>query len=145
MKALILGASITVALAGFSVQATAGCSTGRVLEPGTLRTLLQGNTVCVPVVTVATMDWQELHQAGGDLVDYKRGPGHPVDPSEKVGTWRITGDVGSSGDGAYVTHAYTGGSSYTYKVYNNGDGTYSFCGGNPADIKARIKTGGGAC
>lgn len=151
MKALIVGVTLGIALAGFSSGALAACpGTTRVNEPALTALLTGGNpvtgttgtgaTVCVPAVTVDPMQWQELHQPGGSLVDYKRGPGHPTDPSEAVGTWRVTG----SNRGAFVTHDYGGGQAYTYSVYNNGDGTYSFCGTGP-EIKARIKPGGGPC
>lgn len=133
MKTLIVGVTFGVALTGFSPGVLAGCSTGRVNEPA-LTTLLRGNTVCVP------MKWQELHRSDGKLVDYKRGPADKIDPSEVVGDWRVTG----SNRGAFVTHDYGGGHAYTYSVYNNGDGTHSFCSANP-EIKATIKLGGGAC
>lgn len=142
MKTLIVGVTLGVALAGFSPSVLAGCSTGRVNEPA-LTTLLKDNTVCVPPVTVPTMEAQELHQSGGKLIDYKRGPKTPtnlVDFSTEVGTWTVTG----SNRGAFVTHNYGNGRIYTYSVYNNGDGTHSFCSGG-AEIKAKIKLGGGAC
>jgi len=139
MKTLIVGVTLGVALAGFSPSVLAGCSTGRVNEPA-LTTLLKDNTVCVPPGTVPTMEAQELHQSGGKLIDYKRGPSDKVDPSAEVGTWTVTG----SNRGAFVTHNYGNGRIYTYSVYNNGDGTHSFCSGG-AEIKAKIKLGGGAC
>lgn len=82
----------------------------------------------------ATQRWQELHESGGVLFDYKRGLTDKVDPSEVVGTWRVTG----TNRGAFVTHDYGGGHVYTYSVYNNGNGTHSFCGGG-SEITATIK------
>ena len=52
----------------------AACAVPDVVRVNTrdeLTRLLQGNTVCVPPVTQPTMASQELHQAGGSLVDYK--------------------------------------------------------------------------
>ena len=142
MKPIILAAVAGMALSSLpalSLAACAGPSSVRVATAEAMNTLLKGNTVCVPAVTQPTMDAQELHQAGGALVDYKRGPGHPVDPSKQVGSWTVT-----AGRSTFVTHNYGGGVQYTYAVWNNNDGTHSFCSANP-EIKVRIKTGGGAC
>jgi len=90
------------------------------------------------------MKWQELHNGGpltGTMVDYKKGPNDPIDPSEQVGTWSIGG---TDNRGVSVTYDYGSGGSYVYSVFNNGNGTYSFCSTNP-EIVARIKTGGGGC
>ena len=70
-----------------------------------LTRLLQGNTVCVPPVTQPTMASQELHQAGGSLVDYTRRPSDPVDKSRRVGTWGVTGVDRRT----FVTYDYGGG------------------------------------
>ncbi len=136
MKPSIIAAAI--ALISITGQASAACS-GNSLNQTQLGNLLTGNTVCVPAVMVDPMTWQELHVAGGALVDYKRGPGHAVDPSEQVGTWSISG----TGNNATVIHNYGTGGSYQYTVYPNG-ANYSFCSAGP-EIVARVKTGGGAC
>ena len=141
MNPIILAAFAGMTLAGLPALSLAACAAPsvRVATAAAMTTLLQGNTVCVPVNTQPTMEAQELHQAGGALIDYKRGPAHPVDPSKQVGTWTVTG-----GRGAFVTHNYGGGAQYTYAVWTNTDGTHSFCSANP-EIKARIKLGGGPC
>lgn len=140
MKASILAAALGITLAGISGTATAGCSTDRVND---LNALLSGNTVCVPVATTANMQWQELHQAGGDLIDYKRGPSSTIDKSEKVGTWSISSDVNG---GYFVVHNYGAGGLFTWAVYDNKNGTHSFCGPSGApEVVARVKPGGGAC
>jgi hypothetical protein len=145
MKKLFLAASVGMALASVGGQALAACASPsvRVSAVASLVTLLQGNTVCVPTTTVPTMTWQELHSGsnGGPLIDYKRGPGHATDPSATVGTWSVTGVAGQR---AQVTHNYGSGGSFTYTVWNNGNGTHSFCSAGP-EIVARIKLGGGAC
>lgn len=142
MKAVMFAASFGLALAGLPTTTMAAClaPSVRVNTLAALNTLLQGNTACVPPVTVPTMTWQELHQAGGALIDYKRGPADTVDPSKQVGTWAVTGVDGR----AFVTFNYGTGGIYTYQVWNNGDGTHSFCSANP-EIIGRIKPGGGAC
>lgn len=147
MKKFLLAASLGVVLATMTGQALAVCSGGgRVNTVTALTTLLQGNTVCVPAVTVPTMTWQELHSgtSGGanNLIDFKRGPGHAVDPSGPVGSWTISGNSG--GNAAVVNHNYGTGGSFTYQVFNNGDGTHSFCSVAP-EIVARVTPGGGGC
>ena len=146
MKKFVLVAVMASSLV--SGQAMAACTNATRLNAAQISALLGGNTVCVPAVTANPMTWQELHQgtSGGALVDYKRGPGHPVDPSETVGTWTVNG--GGQGNSS-VTHVYSGaGGSYTYTVHGSGAvGTnHSFCpiaGG--AEIVARVKPSGGAC
>ena len=143
MKPLILAASISIVLAGVAGEAAAACAAPsvRVNTLAALNTLLTGNTVCVPAVTVRTMTWQEEHRSGGQLWDYKRGPADKTDPSEKVGTWSVTG---TDNRAVFVSHDYGGGQIYTYAVWNNNDGTHSFCSANP-EIKARVQTGSGPC
>jgi hypothetical protein len=87
---------------------------------GTFQTFIAGTTVCV---ARGAERWQEYHAAGGDLIDYKRGPNHPVDPTKKVGTWSITGaqmlDPRSArparGEGPVLVHTY-GSTSYGFAV-----------------------------
>jgi len=143
MKPIILAAVAGMALAGLPAVSMAGCSAAssvRVASAAELTTLLEGNTVCLPAVTRPTMDAQELHQAGGALVDYKRGPTDKVDQSKQVGTWKVVG-----GRGTFVSYNYGGGRQYTYSVWKNpGDNTYSLCSANP-EITVRVKPGGGPC
>lgn len=144
MKALIVAGALSLAAAGISGEAAAACAAPsvRVNTMAALNLLLTGQTVCVPAVTVPNMTWQELHQAGGALVDYKRGPTNPVDPSETVGTWSLSG---TDSRAVFVVHNYGGGGTYTYSVWANSDGTHSFCGaGVPPEIVAKIKPAG-AC
>ena len=89
MKPIILAAFAGMTLAGLPALSLAACAapSERVATTGAMRSLLQGNTVCVPAVTQPTMEAQELHEPGGALVDYKRGPTDKVDPSKQVGSW----------------------------------------------------------
>ena len=142
MKKIVLVAVMAGSLV--SGQAMAACTQATRLAGPDIITLLSGNTVCVPTVTIPTMTWQELHSgtSGGPLIDYKRGPGHPVDPSETVGTWTVTGQGNSPGN---VVHNYGSGGSYTYTVHSTSvSNMYSFCVG-ATEIVARVKSGGGAC
>lgn len=145
MKSLILAAAAGAVLAGLPAVSNAACTAPsvRVNTMAAMTTLLTGNTICVPAMTPppATMQAQELHQLGGALIDFKRGPGHPVDPSKQIGNWSVTG---RDGRGVFVTYNYGGGKIYTYAVWDNRDGTHSFCSANP-EIKVRRKLLGGAC
>ena len=139
IKPLLFAATIGLAMAGLPSAAMAACGqpSTRVGSSAELSALLTGKTVCVPSSKPGwTWEWQELHQAPNILVDYKKGQGHVIDPSTPVGTWTIAG----TGGRAVVTHDYGGGQSYTYTVWNNGNGTHSFCSANP-EIIATIKSG----
>ena len=75
---------------------------------------------------VGQEEWQEFHQgtsaAGGNLIDYKKGPTDPIDPSTSVGAWAILG----SGDTSRVQYTY-GATSYQYAVCSQSTNTH-FCG-----------------
>lgn len=115
-------------------SAFAAC-TGTPLDAATLTTLIDGKTVCG---RSGTDTWQEEHRVGGDLYDYKKGPNDPIDPEEKVGTWNISSGMGH-GAGA-VTYTYSGGDSFSYLVYDNGGGAYSFCGAGGVIVDATVKS-----
>ena len=125
-------------LAAASGSALAVCS-GSALNASQLTTLLSGNTVCG---VAGTDRWQEEHRTNGDLWDFKKGAGDAVDPEEKVGTWSVISGAGH--DAGLVNYAYLGGGKYSYVVYDNGGGAYSFCG--PSTVEATVKTGiAGGC
>jgi hypothetical protein len=101
------------------VLAQTPCPAGTRLNENQLTTLLTNRTVCA---TVGNDRWQEWHGPNNSLVDYKRGPGHPVDPTQVVGSWAITG----SGINAIVTYTY-GTNSYAYAVCSSTpSGSYDF-------------------
>jgi hypothetical protein len=68
---------------------------------------LSGKTVCV--AKSLTERYQEYHQAGGALIDYKKGPGHAMDPAKQVGCWRAEGNE--------VVYSYGAGQEHRYTVY----------------------------
>lgn len=104
-------------------------STTQSLLAPPLSELLTNNTICVGSAPI--WDHQEWHQPGGDLWDWKQGDGHlnpsaTVDPTKRLGTWAITG----SGTATQVQHNYTASGGplvYSFTVWKNPDGTYSFC------------------
>jgi hypothetical protein len=75
-------------------------------------TLVTGKTACA---VRGSERWQEFHQSGGSLIDYKLGPGSTTDPSEKVGTW-LAGKASRTNPLATVTYNYGSGGTYAYAV-----------------------------
>ena len=103
-KVLLLLGGLSVA-AGASGQPS--CSPPGDTMVANTNALLSGKYICA---TRGSEGWQELHEVGGVLWDWKRGPSHALDQTKIVGTW-----VGSDTDGT-VTYTYTGGTSYTWRV-----------------------------
>lgn len=97
---------------------------------------LGGKTVCVG--SAPTWTNQEYHSGAtsGPLIDYKRGPGHAVDPTSTIGSWSIAGDQ--------IQYFYTGGATYIFDVYEK-SGAYSFCNGTSSAAEATIRTGQVSC
>lgn len=143
MSKMLRVAGLAGALAMLSWAAMAGCAAPsvRVNTLAALNTLLADNTACVPATNQPVMEAQEEHRTGGALWDYKRGPGHAVDPSKQVGTWSV---AGTDGRGVFVGYDYGGGQQYKYAVWNNGNGTYSFCS-IQKEVLVRMKSGPGPC
>ncbi|MBP6726165.1 MAG: hypothetical protein KA132_02970 [Thauera sp.] len=117
---------------GLAGQAAAVCS-GTALDAAQLSAAFSGNTVCAQR---AGDRWQEYHQVGGALIDWKMGPGHGVDPSKHVGTWSAT-NTGMAYD-------YGSGGRYTYQVFDNSNANYSFCK-DGAEMAVTVRSGQGAC
>ena len=138
MKSSLLAVVISLGSVGLAGQAAAACASpaSTLLSHSALLSLVTGRTVCVPNGT--EWQWQEQHNASGALSDYKRGPGHAVDPSETVGSWSVS----NKGGNATIEHNYGSGGTFTYSVWDNNNGTYSFCSGAP-EIVATVKTGPG--
>ena len=107
-----------------------------------LNILLSGNTVCVG----STGNWQaqEYHKtpsgATDNLIDFHHGNTSTTDPIAPVGSWSIN-SINNT-----VSYTYHGGSSYTNTVYDNGNGSYTFCdtNGNTTIVSA-IKAGQVGC
>lgn len=132
MKCLSIVAGL-VALGGLSMSglASAGC-------PGqpTAATVLSGRTTCV---TKPNGDrYQEFHAASGELIDYKRGPGHATDPSKKVGTWSASGND--------VVYNYGPGQQYRYTVHRAGNSNNFCLKGSGEEIRpSAVLQGQAAC
>lgn len=139
----LMAASI-VLLAGVSGEAIAiDCTNGTQLKntgaaPNVVANALSGKTVCA---TLGSQKWQEYHQPGGSLIDYKKGPSDPVDPTKTVGTWSTSGN----GNNSRVTYNYGTGGSYSYEVHLSG-GTYTLCGvGGAPTLDVTLPSGQVSC
>ena len=151
-KTIVL-AALTLALGGTAQSQTCICNGGSGTQLNTVaavQAVLANKMVCA---AVGADQWQEWHNGGanGPVMDYKMGPGHPVDPSSAVGTYRVV-DLAANptisrtqrGVGAAVAYTY-GANTYTYGVCQTG-ATYAFCGaafGGRDITAARVSATGG--
>jgi hypothetical protein len=133
---LIIGVALFACLTG---EAMAACSGTAVTACKQLSSLLSGRTVCgrpgAAYPGSVNDRWQEAHSDPGgcsfsgstgstgtaNVTDYKAGPSSTVDPSESVGSWQVSAGT--------IVYNYGSGGTYTYKVWNNGGGVYTFCAG----------------
>lgn len=92
--------AVTVGLVAFTMSggvAKAACPNGTYLNSGQLITTLNGKYVCAKRQVGGKIDiWNEFHRGVGagpfPVIDYKKGPNDPVDPSKPVGTYVINND-----------------------------------------------------
>jgi hypothetical protein len=134
VKVLMAGVLPLVVAAGASAQGCP-CGSGTRVSGADLAALLAGKTVCA---AVGNEQWQEFHGGGGTggtLVDYKKGPNDPVDPSTTVGSWSVANDM--------VSYNYGGGGTYAYAVCQSGN-TLDFCGARNI-TGATLRAGQTAC
>lgn len=127
-------------LAAAGMFAFSGYVNAASLNLGQIAMQIGGHTICAKD---GNDTWQEYHDgtttSGGDLIDYKRGSGHPTDPTKKVGTWSVTG----TDSDAKLTHNYGSGGTYYWAVTSNGGESYNLVG--PKNITAIVKAGQVAC
>lgn len=101
-----------------------------------MEALLGNSMACYP--QAAPYENQEYHTGStssptGNIIDYKKGPNDPVDPSKLIGTYNITTTTGR-GAHAIIVYTYTGSSptSFTYTVWGPEPAStnlYDFCVG----------------
>ena len=136
MKLPMIAGVIVLAFAAEGAMAACSTPAANQVKNSALSTLLSGNTACA---LRGGDRWQEEHHPGGVLKDYKKGSTDKVDPTKQVGTWAVSG----SGANAIVTYNYGTGGSYAYEVWDNGGGSYSFCGAGGMDFTLVGGTGVG--
>ncbi|MBZ8138283.1 hypothetical protein CLD22_00010 [Rubrivivax gelatinosus] len=105
-------------LAAAAASAQAPCAENARLSGPQINSQIGGKTMCA---TRGNDRWQEFHQSGGALIDFKKGPNDPVDPSKQVGTWSL----GSSGADTVLTHSYGAGQNYSWAVCSTGSASYT--------------------
>jgi len=153
LSKVLAAAVMGLAILPFTVQAQGCVAAPNVvqLSLAQITALLTGKLLCGRPGSghtgAASDRWQEEHLANGDLFDYKLGPGHPVDPREKVGNWF----AGGSRTTATVTHAYGPTTAYAWRIFgpavNNPGSVYSFCTptGSVQQVRAFVITSATGC
>lgn len=131
----ILVAGLLPFFATMAAQAQGTCSCGGTQVVGNaVQALLSNRTVCA---ASGNESWQEFHHPAGPLVDWKKGPSDPVDPSETVGSWSVTGNK--------VNYNYGSGGTYLYDVCAASSTTVNFCGGSRNITGATLRQGQVSC
>jgi hypothetical protein len=132
--------AVCLALAGsfflYNVEASAqDCVSGSNITGEQMNTLLNNRYACIGTSPAAS--WNELHdQASGKVLDFKKGPKDPRDPSDTpahpTGIYTIIGVAGPESAGI-VTYTYGSAETYGYNIRANlgsstpAPGIYSFC------------------
>ena len=153
IKKTIVLAAFALTLSTAAQSQTCICNGGsgtQLTTVAAVQAVLANKMVCA---AVGVEQWQEWHNGvtSGPVVDYKMGPGHPVDPPSAVGTYQVV-DLAASprisraqrAAGAAVAYTY-GAKTYTYGVCQTG-ATYAFCGaafGGRDIMGARVSATGG--
>ena len=114
---------LIIALLSFGItnEAMASCNHSNVVDQ--VSSFLRGKTVCA---TRGGEKWQEFHKGPrgvpDNLIDYKKGPSDPVDPSEPVGSWTADGN-------GHVIYDYGTGGTYKFSIHHSDTvpGAYDFC------------------
>ena len=140
-----LSGVLLLAVAG---QVAAQCTANRVTRRGldrpcyrTRRSAGRRRARAARTLAIAGRNIHDGAAGSGPLIEWAKGPNDPVDPTHQVGTWLANGRAGT------VTYSYNGGGSYTWLVYGDGGGVYSFCTGanGTAVATATIKNGQVGC
>ena len=133
MKRMVLGlaaAALTALPNLLLAQATCPSGTSAFQATGqNVQAALTGNMMCLGTVSDPNNRWQEFHRSDGALIDFKLGAGHPIDPTQQVGTWSFNNAAST------VTHNYGAGGVFTWLMCRAGPP------GNPNPITL-VSTGG---
>lgn len=136
IRTIVAGLLPALAAMSAAAQTPCPCGAGTRVAGADLVALLGNRTVCA---AAGGEEWQEYHRgtnaAGGQLIDYKKGPTDPVDPTETVGRWSVQGEE--------VVYNYLGSGAYAHAVCQSGN-TLSFCGQRTV-TGATLRNGQVAC
>ena len=125
MKAIYRLTAAALALVGVvAAQAQVSCPAGTTQELDAAA-WVKGKTLCA---TRGALRWQEFHfdavpGPGRRLIDYKLGPGHPMDETKDMGTWDARGGNAGPSGGPVLVHIYSGGDSYAWLVCREAGGS----------------------
>ena len=128
MKKHILVLAMLVGGAGSAIAACPNNGPGY-LNANAVISLLSNRTACSPAnctLAAGNCQWQEFHEGNGGGALIEQHSATAADPRETVGTWSVTNGTNNG----TVTHTYSGGGSFPYRVHSNGATGYSFCGPN---------------
>lgn len=122
-KSVWVGACLLAVAAMAQAQGQCTCGGGSRLTQSQIADRLGGRTVCA---VVSSDRWQEFHNVSGALIELGNTAGGAT-----VGSWSVSG----AGNAAQVAYTYTGGSSYSYQMCEEGSTSlpvesrsYHFCG-----------------
>lgn len=106
---------------------------------GSIASTFGGKTVCVG--SGGNWNNQEFHSGsgGGPIIDWKKGPSDPADPTKTIGAWSISGNT--------IIYNYNG-PTFTYSIWKQTNGSYDFCNGSATMVNvpaAQVLTGQVAC
>ncbi len=139
---LTIAALLSFSVLGSNAQAqSCACNGQTKLSQSQVSAAIGGKTVCVG--SAGNWQHQEFHAGttGGALTDYKRGPGHPIDPSENLGSWSLSNN-------GTVTYTYNGGGgTHAFGVCTINATTYGMCPGvsNQSTIVFTTRAGQTGC
>ena len=137
MRPVIRTLALVAATGLVSGEVLAQSCPGGTTRVTALTTLLNGNTLCA---ASGNDTWQEQHRSGGELWDFKLGANSTIDPTAKVGIWKIV-----DGPSSTLNHDYGAGGSFTWAVCQVGTtNTYTLVG-NITITGATVQTGQVGC
>lgn len=141
MKICILAGVLVAGVAASGVACTVPANA---VDPAAV---LNNNTACYP--PTAPFQNQELHN-GTTMVDYKKGPSDPRDPSVTVGSYSVASNIitytyGTTTFSYYLVPASGSGTlPGLYNFFPGATGTGAVCTATlPSQVN--VKAGGGAC
>ena len=132
-RAFVCGLSLVALGAGHALAQTCTNASTAGLTARQLLAVVSNQYVCADITP--TQHWNELHASAsgrGNVLDYKKGPTDPVDPSDTpthpTGTFALSNGVGGAQGPGIITYTYGSGSYGYYVVDNLTHPQYSYCG-----------------
>ena len=132
-------AVIATANESSAAAATQCSSLGTRLSASEITSVFQNQLVCAQKMgAISGHDrWAEEHRASGELWEQGKGSTSKIHPPTKVGSWKAVELTKGKGKGEVkspvedlVQYDYSGGSSFTWSVFEKNVGgtkTYTFC------------------